>query len=163
MTDCAGIEDEHARQPALRTGRRARRRATAPARALGGARCADLRDQIGKVAISFREEILSTQLRLDSLLQELRDPEAARLHSLVHGFREVSLHSRHAPAYTPFKTNPTTAVARPRRKPIAPTAVSSPTSPIKPQVDTTGTRLGTGIAGPPGSTMTLTVPDPSPS
>jgi hypothetical protein len=36
--------------------------------ALGGGRCPNLGDQTGEVAISFRQQILSTQLDLDGLL-----------------------------------------------------------------------------------------------
>jgi hypothetical protein len=60
-----------------------------------------LNDKGGHIPIAFGQKILATKLRADGLLEKLRGRQTPLLDQPVELVREVHLHARHTPTYTP--------------------------------------------------------------
>lgn len=72
------------------------------ARALVCIGTADLGGQIGNVPVSFAQDFESARLGAHGLLQELGCRKVSSLDELVEIVRQVDLHARHTPIYTPY-------------------------------------------------------------
>jgi hypothetical protein len=70
-------------------------------RPLSCRRLSYLRDQGIREAVRLREQVASTHLCSNGTLQELRCRQTTLLHEAVEIVRQVDLHARHTPNYTP--------------------------------------------------------------
>ena len=87
-------------------------------------RLANLGGQLIHVAIRFAEEFTPPDFRTHGVLQQFGRRKSALLYQLVKVVRQVDLHARHTPKYTPYgfsrKRENSGSLATPLRPPNVP-------------------------------------------
>ena len=76
-------------------------------------RLADLCNKVGQVRVGLLNELLATELSAHCILKELGRRQAPLLHLPVKIVRQVHLHPRHTPEYTPIMLTGTNIAATP--------------------------------------------------
>ena len=72
-------------------------------RTLAGPRLTNLRNQIGNVSVALRKQVQTTQFSANGFLQKLGSRQTAFFDQTVQIVREIDLHTRHTPIYTPYR------------------------------------------------------------